>query len=201
MAFLQSFVISERMNNYMWFRNKNKISPYINRQIDEKYRKLSDMLMEWKMFPAVNKLKIKKYDGDYVNYSGVKFNGSPKIVFREFFEPYIEAYCIDILKGTVEYMKERNISYTAGQRVARKSLRLFADKFYSEMLKIDSSFNKQDKIKRMNIFINEQVKSHFLQIFWTKDRTLKIILAIFGIIGITTYFIVKLTFNINVVVH
>ena len=176
-------------------KSKGEIKNYVGRKTEEKYRNLSDMLMKWKMFPANNKLKIKKYNGEYVDYSGVKFEGSPKIVFRNFFDPYIEAYCIEILKDVFDYLKERNISSFSGRSVTIDSLKNLTAKFYSAMLEVDKGLDRENKIVGINKFIENQVNSYFHEKFWNKERVWKTALVLLGIGGGS--FVIKLVFHFN----
>ncbi len=166
-------------------KNKSEIKDYVSRKTEEKYRTLSDMLMKWKMFPANNKLKIKKYNGEYVSYSGIKFEGSPKIVFRSFFDPYIEAFCLEIIRGIIEYLKERNISFRSARKLTKEGLKQLADRFYSEMHMVDNGVNVKQKKAIINEFIDEQVNSYFHEKFWNKERVWKTVLVLLSIGGIS----------------
>ena len=126
------------------------------------------------MFPACNSIKIQKYDGDWINIEGVQFEGSVKLVYWNFFPPFIKNYIVEIIQQTAEHCEAKGMSIHKANRICVAMLDVFISKFYGKLVEADSNLmgvGSQNKgnIHRQHIkdledfktFIREQASTYF----------------------------------------
>lgn len=181
-----------------------QIRPFIHDTINDKKQKLNVLLEKWKMFYVRWHLEVPMYNGKQVHYEGVTFEGSPQIVFWEFFDPYIKASCKNVMKTVFDYSKERNISLRKAKKETVKELEIFAYAFYSQMKNVDvllmrrslgtNTVSQKDisgKINQTKKYIKDLAGSYFYLVFWDKERIYSIILLLLGS-GLLIYISIKI---------
>jgi len=115
-------------------------------------------------------MEVQKYDGSMIRYQGVKFEGSPKLVFWQgFSEPYLENGAIEILNRTSATAQKCNLSISECLNEAEKILNILVSLTYEEMADIDQRLSGNGikmgprvgvsgKISSMNTLINSHRK-------------------------------------------
>lgn len=103
--------------------------------VDEKLTKL---IHKWRFFKAGPPMVVKKYDGSEICYQGLKFSGTPVLVFwNDFIEPYIENYSIKILEQTSALSFECQFPVEDSIEEAKNLLLVMVRRIYHEMSETD----------------------------------------------------------------
>jgi len=69
---------------------RTPLYPLIQQRVAEAARPLAERLEEWRMMSSRAGLKTTNFNGKPVQYQGVTFDGTPRVVFwGEFFEPFM----------------------------------------------------------------------------------------------------------------
>ena len=68
---------------------KTDLYSITNRKVNELDKTISDKMMKWLFFNFTG-LHITDYYGKEINYKGIKFDGSPRLVFWKYFDPFLE---------------------------------------------------------------------------------------------------------------
>lgn len=91
--------------------------PQTKRRIELLDKDIIDRIQKWRMFSAIWELEIHDYHGEKISYKGIKYAGSPEMVFWHYFQPFftheipkvlsdIERICIDKNLPPKEYVEE-----------------------------------------------------------------------------------------------
>jgi len=126
--------------------------------------------MKWRMFGAQWKLHVEDYYGKSIHYEGVRFEGSPQLVFwNGFIEPFLENGIIFTLRETYNDCFARNLPPQDYLAEARDLLRLWVEKTYRYMAQTDQALraegypdsiqpvNVASKISSMHQYIDENI--------------------------------------------
>jgi len=69
---------------------RTPLYPLIQQRVAEAARPLAERLEAWRMMSSRAGLKTTNFNGKPVQYQGVTFDGTPRVVFwGEFFEPFM----------------------------------------------------------------------------------------------------------------
>lgn len=125
-------------------------------------------LTKWCFLTAGPPMEVEKYDGSLIHYQGIKFKGSPKLVFWEgFIEPFLENGAIEIFNKTSETSYKCNLSVNACLNEAEDLVKILVSLTYEKMADIDQrlSGNGIKKGPRVGVAgkianMNALIKSH-----------------------------------------
>ena len=142
------------------------------KRVAELDRIISDKLMKWRMFSAEWKLHVTDCYGKEISYEGVKYEGSPQLVFwSNFTEPFLENGTTDVLNKTHKECQDRNLHPDKYLKEAVQLLKALTRKVFKEMSRIDqelrgngypNSVKPQDvteKITKIDQFIKVHLKA------------------------------------------
>jgi hypothetical protein len=112
--------------------------PIMRRLVHDLDRITSEKLMKWRMFCAKWLLHVEDYYGKPIHYEGVKFEGSPRLVFWErFMEPFLENGIVNALNKIYEECVSRNLDPSEYLEEMKELLRLWIQKTYTDMSRTD----------------------------------------------------------------
>ena len=90
------------------------------------------------MFSAKWSLHVEDYNGKPIHYEGVKFEGSPRLVFWDrFIEPFLENGIVNALNKIYEECVLRNLDPGEYLEEMKELLRLWIQKTYIDMSRTD----------------------------------------------------------------
>jgi len=138
--------------------------------VDDVDRVISEKLMKWRMFPAQWKLEIENYYGKPIRYSGIKYDGSPRVVYwGGFIEPFLENGIIKSLSELEKVCLQKNLDINDYVNEMEDLLRTLVVKTYNNMAEIDqilrgngypksvTKFNVSDKITNMEDYLKKYI--------------------------------------------
>ena len=113
--------------------------------LDEKYIKL---ITKWVFLHSGTLVEIPKYDGTFIRYQGIRFDGSPELVFwSDFIGPYLKNEPLELLNQVAKLAKETNQDITYCLDEAEKLLGVMVHRVYEKMADTDQTL-KGDGIKK-----------------------------------------------------
>ncbi|WP_134163367.1 hypothetical protein [Pseudomonas citronellolis] len=89
--------------------SKTALYPVTKRRVDELEALIADRIQVWRMFPAKWELNTTDYRGKEIHYRGIKYSGSPEMVFWSYFPPFFENEIPKVLGDIYNICKERNL--------------------------------------------------------------------------------------------
>lgn len=147
-----------------------EIYPKIRKMVHDLRDVILKKLTKWCFLNAGPPMEVQKYDGSMICYQGIKFEGSPKLVFWEgFIEPFLENGAIEILSKTSATAQKCSLSINACLNEAEELLKILISLTYEEMADIDQRLSGNGikkgprvgvsgKIANMNSLINSHRK-------------------------------------------
>ena len=151
---------------------RTALYPISQERVKELDRIISDKLMKWRMFHAKWKLHVTDFYRKEINYEGVKYEGSPQLVFwSNFTEPFLENCITDILNKTYRECQNRNLNPDEYLKEASDLLKALTRKVFKEMSRVDQVLRGNGypdsvkprevtgKIAKMDQFINAHLKA------------------------------------------
>ena len=112
--------------------------PLIHQRVSEAVRPLVERLTAWRMMNSGAGLNTTTFDGRPVRYPGVKFEGSPHLVFwSDFFEPFMLAAAQQSIRWVIDHCREQHLDAELYVVESRTLLRLVVEGAYDEMAAID----------------------------------------------------------------
>ena len=101
-------------------------------------RAISTRLEAWRMFPAQNKLEITNFYGKPISYGGIRYEGSPEVVFwSDLFEPFMIDAAKTLFHWVIDHCKSQNLDPAEYLAEARYLLKVFVVKTYRAMAEAD----------------------------------------------------------------
>lgn len=162
---------------------QGKTSPlfsYLQKYVQNSYQDLAqNKISPWSNLHLGKPLKVQNYYGKKIHYEGIKFEGSPKIVFWEnYIEPFLENIIIDAVRKTTSLCNECKIKNSLPFNDLRKLLKISVKNVYSIMNKICSINNNalDIKILRLNNIIDKTIANTIKLIpgvKWYQSRTIQ----------------------------
>jgi len=139
--------------------------------IFEEFKHLvKEQVAPWVFF-RTGKFRIKKFDGGCISYSGIEFEGSPRLVFWQgCIEPFVEDVIKRMIEETIRLAKDKNVQLSAVLGSTKANLSGGIRTLYSKMQEVDrrlrgkgypKSVPKRDvsfEVKKMNDFLDRQIK-------------------------------------------
>ncbi len=112
--------------------------PLIQRQVTEAAQPLVERLQAWRMMNSGAGLTTSTILGKPVRYSGLKFQGSPRVVFwGGFFEPFLAKAAKQSLQWTIDCCRERHLAPAEYLAEARDLVGLLIERVYEHMARTD----------------------------------------------------------------
>ena len=111
----------------------------INKLVSEKQKELISLVVHWSFISAGPPFESKKYDGSLIRYQGIKFQGSPQMVFWSgYIEPYLENYGLEIIETIGKSSYESGIEIEAAIKECISALNNMVLSVYNQMAEVDS---------------------------------------------------------------
>ena len=160
--------------------NSTPVYFILNHDLQEFQREMNDLMSKWKMFPACWTLDVKDYYGKSIRYKGITYDGSPRDVYWEYFDPFIKNGIIKIIDKFRDVYEEKGIDVSVAKNEIGDEFYRFIERFYQKLAVIDQGLIKQSKrdtsphgvyglrdvsgmILIMKQFIDRQVEARFHQ--------------------------------------
>jgi uncharacterized protein with von Willebrand factor type A (vWA) domain len=106
-------------------------------ELDEKYIKL---ITKWVFIHSGTRVEIPKYDGSLICYQGVRFNGSPEIVFwQDFINGYLNNEPIEVLRKVGELAQKTDQNIKECLYEAEKLLGVMGHRVFEQMSDTDQT--------------------------------------------------------------
>jgi hypothetical protein len=193
---------------------RTNIYPIINKFINDEWEKLRrDQIDPWNFMLSENGFRCKNFYGKQIQYQGVRFEGSPRIVFwGRYIEPFLEDISFRAIDKTIHLCIDKNVILKEPLLETAELLKLLVRKTYNLMADVDrrlrgsgypDSIGKQDvvgEIAVMDRFIEDRVKSEIAMykppaksikfyhehpfLFWSISIFISILSVILGAWGI-----------------
>lgn len=68
--------------------NRTPLFPQTKRKIELLDNAISERIQKWRMFPAQWQLETEDFYGKKISYRGIKYDGSPEMIFWGYFQPF-----------------------------------------------------------------------------------------------------------------
>lgn len=93
--------------------SKSAIYHLTNKFIGNEYEKLRrDKITPWAFLHSGHTFKYTKYSGEEINYTGVRYEGSPEYIFwNGFIEPFLKDIIFRAIDNTVEISRNKKNKY------------------------------------------------------------------------------------------
>jgi hypothetical protein len=199
-------------------RGRTNLYPVINKFINDEWEKLlRDQIIPWNFLLSENGFRCKDFYGKLIQYRGVRFEGSPRIVFwGRYIEPFLEDISYRTIDKTIHLCIDNKLRFKEHLLETAELLKLLVRKTYNLMADVDhrlrgrgypDSIAKQDvrgEIAVMASFIDDRVQSEISMfkppsksikfyhehpyLFYSISILLSILSVILGIWGISTIY-------------
>ena len=117
---------------------RTPLYPLIHQRVVEAARPLAERLEAWRMMNARAALKTKTFNGKPVQYHGVTFDGTPRVVFwGDFFEPFMYDAARQSLEWVIQACYDRHIDASEYLSETTALLDVLVAKTYEEMARTD----------------------------------------------------------------
>ena len=129
------------------YSGQTQLYPRTKKRVDDFYKSIRNEKLDPWLFINVEgvKVRITKYNGDIINYSGIMFTGSPRVVFwsDDFIPPFIEDAIIKVFDQTIEECRKNNLDPEVYIYEAKRILSDFIYKIYNHMAGMDQKLLKE----------------------------------------------------------
>jgi len=162
--------MAERNNEALEIKADGIRSKMCDDIFEEFKRLVKDQVAPWGLFNAGKGIHIKKFDGNDISISGIKYSDQSKAVFFNSIEPFIEDVIRRKIKETVELAKDKEVPLSMVLDSSEANLSGGIDTVYHKMQEIDrrlrgggdpKSVPLRDvslEIKTMKEFLDRQIK-------------------------------------------
>ena len=154
-------------------RGRTNLYPVINKFINYEWEKLRrDQIIPWNFMLSENGFRCKDFYGKQIQYRGVRFEGSPRIVFwGRYIEPFLEDISYRAIDKTIHLCIDKNVRLKEPLLETAELLKLLVRKTYNLMADVDrrlrgrgypDTIGKQcvvGEIAVMDRFIDDRVQS------------------------------------------
>jgi hypothetical protein len=149
------------------------LQPKINHNIDEEFSKLIDeKIKPWALFNTGKMPQITNHHGKIIRYSGVKFEGSPNLVFwGSFIDPFVQSIIVKKIDWAIELSNSTTIPAHNILDIIDSRLKMQIQRIYLLMSEIDQRIRGEgfpervqrrdvsDKVNSMNNFLEDHMCS------------------------------------------
>lgn len=160
-------------NNFYIKGDKSAIYQITKNIIEDEYEKLRrDKITPWSFLQSGHSFKCIDFFGREIYYSGVKFEGSPELVFWDgFIEPFLKDIIFRTINNTIQLCREKKIFSATPIKETGELLKVLVRKVYNDMADVDrrlrgagfpQKIEKKDvsgKVQPFLILIDERVGS------------------------------------------
>ncbi len=125
---------------------RTKLYARTKKRVDDFYESIrNEKLDPWLFINAGTEVRVTKYNGDVINYSGGSFSGSPRIVFwgDDFIPPFIEDAIIEVFDQTIDECRKNGLDPGIYVYEAERILSGFIYNIYNRMADMDKKLLKQ----------------------------------------------------------
>jgi hypothetical protein len=154
-------------------KDPKSLEPKINHNVDEQFSRLIDeKVTPWAFFNTGKMPQIIDQHGKTIKYSGVKFEGSPKLVFWDsFIDPFLRSIIVEKIDWAIELSKSTNIPAHTVLEIIESRLKMQIQKTYTRMSEIDQRIRGEgfpervqrrdvsDKVNSMYNFLDDHIRS------------------------------------------
>jgi len=113
--------------------------------LDDKYMKL---ITKWVFLHSGTLVEIPKYDGTLISYRGIRFDGSPELVFWQgFIGPYLENEPLEVFRNVAELSRNTNQDLEKCLDEAEQLLAVTVQRVFEKMADTDQTL-KGDGIRK-----------------------------------------------------
>jgi len=137
--------------------------------IDQLIRK---QVTPWLFLTAGPPLRIMRFDGREIYYQGVRFEGSPRLVFWSgYIGPFLENICVSEIEAAVSLAREKRVDGKLVLRELQGLLSSGCDRVYGQMANVDRRLRGRgnprsvklrpvgEECQAMDRFIKERVRA------------------------------------------
>ena len=154
-------------------KDPKSLQPKINHDIDEEFSRLiGEKITPWAFFNTGKMPQITDHHGKTIRYSGVKFEGSPKLVFWDsFIDPFLRSIIVEKIDWAIELANSTNIPAHTVLEMIESRLKMQIQKTYTRMSEIDQRIRGEgfpervqrrdvsDKVDSMYSFLEDHIRS------------------------------------------
>ena len=149
--------------------NRTALYPWTKRIVQSLNKDILDRIIKWRMFCAEWKLKIKDFYGKDISYSGIKFEGSPRRVYWNYFGPFFTHGIARVLEEVTQECINRGLEPKEYVLEAAELLKIMVSRLYEEISQTDqvlrgngfpNSVEKKDvskNVESMYSFIDKEI--------------------------------------------
>ena len=163
----------EGNNDFDISGNKSAIYQVTKNNIEDEYEKLRrDKITPWSFLQSGHSIIIIDYYGKEIDYSGIKFEGTPELKFwNGFIEPFLKDIIFRAFDNTIQLCRDKKLYSATPIRETGQLLNVLVRKVYSDMADVDrtlrgagfpQNIEKKDvsgKAKPILNLIDERVES------------------------------------------
>lgn len=145
--------------------------PTFRKRIDDAAELLiKQQVTPWSFLTAGPPFRVKKFDGQEINYQGIEFDGSPRDVFwSRYINPFLEAMTIEEISVAISLARERYVDARLLLPEVQGLLIAAAQKTFSKMAEVERRLlgkgfperiplrSVKSEVQQMIAFIEERV--------------------------------------------
>lgn len=83
--------------------------PHTARRIQLLDNSIFEKIQKWRMFPALSELETEDFYGKKISYRGIKYSGSPEMVFWGYFQPFFNHEIPKVLSEVEQECINKNL--------------------------------------------------------------------------------------------
>ena len=135
-----------------------ELYPMTKRTVELLNKEMMDRIVQWRMFSAKWELQIKDYYGKEISYKGIKYHGSPELVFWSYFPPFFDHEIPKILNQVSITCKEKMLPQESYVIEAGELLKIMTTNLWHEIAKTHqllkgNGFPKEHDLKNVDGYI------------------------------------------------
>lgn len=139
--------------------NRTPLYPQTARKIELLNNAIFERIQKWRMFPALWELETEDFYGKKISYKGIKYSGSPEMVFWCYFQPFFNHEIPKVLSEIEKECTNKKLPPKDFLIEAADLLKIMVSRLWKEIavthqvLKGDG-FPKNDDLRDMSGTIN-----------------------------------------------
>ncbi|MGN7938000.1 hypothetical protein ACTJJ2_25930 [Pseudomonas sp. 22447] len=113
--------------------NRTSLYPQTARKIELLDNAIFERIQKWRMFPALWELETEDFYGKKISYRGIKYSGSPEMVFWGYFQPFFNHEIPKILSEIEKECANKNLPPEEFLTEAADLLKIMVSRLWKEI--------------------------------------------------------------------
>lgn len=127
--------------------NRTPLYPQTQRRIELLDNMILEKIQKWRMFPAMWELETEDFYGRKISYKGIRYSGSPEIVFWSYFPPFFHHEIPKVLIEIEQICTNKNLPSELYLQEAADLLKVMVSRLWKEIAKTHQVLKGNDQPK------------------------------------------------------